>query len=404
MRDSNAGRGFRRNTFTPRILPSNLLQKRRLGMRGLSLVGVLWFGFFGSFAVAQDSGQPQVVCTVGLCKEIQLPKPRYSEANAFSVQQVWTVVNDILSVSGLSPNFQVVETDEVGNAAAVVIEGERYLAFNPTWIAQYKSDPNGQWQLYGVMAHEVGHHLQGHTITGTGSRPPTELEADEYAGFTLAALGASLGEAQSLWVTLSKEGSPTHPPRFQRLAAVERGWVRRNGQTSGTTPNRPTAQTPNHPPPPGWAMQHCLSVRAVGSPAELCFSSYLAPQSNNTYAPANTRDGLRHTAWVEGVTGQGIGEAITLVLDSPTRINRFRIQNGYGKSDRAYARNSRVRRFQVTASNGQQMTLNLSDTSGWQETDVFQDFGPISWIMLEIDDVFAGSHYQDTAITELGFD
>ncbi|WP_050605076.1 hypothetical protein [Ruegeria sp. 6PALISEP08] len=140
------------------------------------------------------------------------------------------------------PNYQVVETDEVGNAAAVIIDGERYLAFNPEWLAQYEADPNARWQLYGVMAHEVGHHLQGHTITGTGSRPPTELEADEYAGFILAALGANLEEAQSLWATLPAEGSVTHQPQHQRLAAVERGWLRRKGQPPATA--TPAAQPP----------------------------------------------------------------------------------------------------------------------------------------------------------------
>ena len=28
------------------------------------------------------------------------------------------------------------------------------------------------------VAHEIGHHLQGHTIQRGGSRPPIELEAD----------------------------------------------------------------------------------------------------------------------------------------------------------------------------------------------------------------------------------
>ncbi len=211
---------------------------------------LLAIGLIGSSATAQRTTDPLAVCTVEGCREVSLPKPRYSDANAFSVQQVWTVVNEILAVSGLLPNFQVVATEEVGNAAAVVIDGERYLAFNPDWLAEYKSDPNARWQLYGVMAHEVGHHLQGHTITGNGSRPPTELEADEYAGFVLAAMGATLKEAQSLWATLPKEGSVTHPPQHQRFAAVERGWLRRGGGE-----NKPVAengQASENAPASGW--------------------------------------------------------------------------------------------------------------------------------------------------------
>ena len=210
-------------------------------MRRIIVFYLLWLSMIGTVAAAQDTQQSQVVCDIGGCSEILLPKPHYSDANAFSIQQIWAVVNEIMQISGLMPNFQVVETEKVDNAAAVIIDGERYLAFNSDWLNRYKSDPDTHWQLYGVMAHEVGHHLQGHTITDSGSRPPTELEADEYAGFTLAALGANLREAQSLWATLSESGSVTHPPRHQRMAAVERGWIRRMGQTQGTI--RPKVKT-----------------------------------------------------------------------------------------------------------------------------------------------------------------
>lgn len=199
-------------------------------MRQIIVFCLLWLNLTGSVAAAQDT---QVVCNIGGCSEITLPKPRYSNANAFSVQQIWTVVNEIIQVSGLLPNFQVVETDKVDNAAAVIIDGERYLAFNSDWLDSYKSNSDMHWQLYGVMAHEVGHHLQGHTITDRGSKPPTELEADEYAGFTLAALGADLRQAQSLWATLSESGSVTHPgiSGWPQSNAVGCGaWVRHKGR------------------------------------------------------------------------------------------------------------------------------------------------------------------------------
>ncbi len=227
-------------------------------MRQIIVFCLLWLNVIGSAAAAQDTTQPQVVCNISGCSEIVLPKPHYSDANAFSVQQIWTVVTEIIQVSGLLPNFQVVETDEVDNAAAIIIDGERYLAFNSDWLDSYKSKSDMHWQLYGVMAHEVGHHLQGHTITEGGSRPPTELEADEYAGFTLAALGANLRQAQSLWATLSESGSVTHPPRHQRLAAVERGWIRRMGQTQGTLP--PAVKVPPPPDTSASVGQSCFDL------------------------------------------------------------------------------------------------------------------------------------------------
>ena len=375
-------------------------------VRGV-ITGAFLLAFGAGGAWAQQGGNTQVACTVAGCKEITLEKPRYSDASAFSVQQVWSVVNNILAVSGLLPNFQVVETDEVGNAAAVIIDGERYLAFNPEWLRQYEADPNARWQLLGVMAHEVGHHLQGHTLTGEGSRPPTELEADEYAGFILAALGANLTEAQSLWSTLPTEGSVTHPPQHQRLAAVERGWLRRQGQAPVVaTPAVPAAKppAPQDPPPPSWATRNCTGLTAVSRRAELCFTSVLPSQGSNSYGPRNVLDGNHRTAWVEGARGQGVGEAFTLIFDDPTVINRWSLRNGYAKSDRTYTRNSRVRELRLTFSNGRQTHFTLDDTPDWQGTSALSEYGAVSWITFEIMDVYPGTHYQDTAITELAFE
>ncbi len=353
---------------------------------------------------ADETAQSQVACTVEGCKEISLQKPRYSDASAFSVQQVWGVVDEILSVSGLLPNFQVVETYEVGNAAAVILGEERFLAFNPDWLAQYEADPNAYWQLYGVIAHEVGHHLQGHTITEGGSRPPTELEADEYAGFVLAALGATLIEAQSLWATLPPEGSSTHPPQHQRLAAVERGWIRRKGQAPADTTPAVQPPEPAAPPPPRWAMGSCTGVAVLGSWADLCFSSVLAAQGSNRYGPSSATDGDHQTAWVEGASGQGVGEAFVLVFDEPTQVDTWSLRNGYAKSQKSFSRNSRVRKLRLTFSDGRQTFFTLDDTPDWQSTSALAKYGPVSWILFEITDVYPGTHYEDTAITELNFD
>lgn len=377
-------------------------------MRGLALATALLIGATGSGAMAQSAANTQVVCDLSGCEEISIPKPRYSDANAFSVQQVWVVVDNILSVSGLLPNFQVVETDEVGNAAAVIIEGERYLAFNAGWMSQYDTDAETQWELYGVMAHEVGHHLQGHTITGTGSRPPTELEADEYAGFTLSALGASLTQAQSLWVTLGEHGSVTHPPRHQRLAAVERGWLRRQRQVPGGVTPTPAAQTPGPQVPslpvPFSATQECVPVSVASRGATMCMSSVLPPQGSNAYGPANTLDDDSATAWVEAASGNGIGEFITFIFDQPRQLSSVSLRNGYAKSDRIYSRNSRVKRLRISASNGSRIGLALHDTADWQTSESFAQLGKVSWIKLEIEQVFPGSQYQDTAITEIRLD
>ena len=59
-----------------------------------------------------------------------------------------------------------------------------------------------------------------------GSDPVIELQADEYAGETLAKMGACLSDAQAAFNSriMQNQRGETHPPIAQRLAAVERGW------------------------------------------------------------------------------------------------------------------------------------------------------------------------------------
>ena len=76
-----------------------------------------------------------------------------------------------------------------------------------------------------LLAHEVGHHLNGHTIRKGGSTPGLELEADEFAGFILQKLGATLQQSQHVmhYIAKAKE-SRTHPGKNSRLQAIEKGW------------------------------------------------------------------------------------------------------------------------------------------------------------------------------------
>lgn len=80
-----------------------------------------------------------------------------------------------------------------------------------------------KWFAVDVVAHELGHHLNGHTLSGYGSRPDKELEADG-TGFILQKLGATREEAKAMFSFLNEMGPPTHPKRAQRYLAIERGW------------------------------------------------------------------------------------------------------------------------------------------------------------------------------------
>lgn len=132
-------------------------------------------------------------------------------------------LKQITDASGLSANFNLVAAN-VPNAAAVIFENQRYILYNQTFMYNISQRIN-YWASLSILAHEVGHHLNGHSLMPGGSRPSIELEADKFSGFILAKLGASLFEAQSAINTLGSEnGSLTHPAKSARLAAIANGW------------------------------------------------------------------------------------------------------------------------------------------------------------------------------------
>jgi hypothetical protein len=141
------------------------------------------------------------------------------------------MVAQIMKFTGLPQNFQVVEAP-VPNAAAVILLDEqkipqRVIAFNKDFMDIVREATGGNaWAPVSIMAHEIGHHLSGHTITPGGSQPPTELEADKFSGFVLYKMGASLADAQTAMSRLVPDGpdGDTHPGRGRRLDAIRDGW------------------------------------------------------------------------------------------------------------------------------------------------------------------------------------
>ncbi|WP_139237229.1 membrane-binding protein [Pontibacter akesuensis] len=140
------------------------------------------------------------------------------------------IVQEIINVVGLKPRFELRAAD-IDNAAAVVYNGERYILYSERFLASINNAVHTDWGGVSILAHEIGHHLNGHTLSRAGSNPADELEADEFSGFVLRKMGASMAEAQAAINLLSEdESSRTHPGRSYRLAAISKGWRSANDQ------------------------------------------------------------------------------------------------------------------------------------------------------------------------------
>jgi len=165
-------------------------------------------------------------------------------------------IRRIVDASGLVQNFEI-KAAGVPNASAVVQTGRRYILYNQYFMIDTRRKTGSEWAPVSIMAHEVGHHLNGHTLDSSGSRPKIELEADYYSGFILQRMGASLEDARAAMQTLgSRSGSDTHPPREDRLAAITNGWAKacsadpQCNASDSRTPTRDSTSTPPSRRPP----------------------------------------------------------------------------------------------------------------------------------------------------------
>ena len=132
-------------------------------------------------------------------------------------------------------------------------------------------------------------------------------------------------------------------------------------------------------------------------------TSYLIQSSYSLYhTPDRMMDGDLSTAWVEGASGDGIGESVTFTFDGTYLVSGFQIYAGYQKSDALYEKNSRPADIAVTFSNGDEAAVTLADESGSQYI-AFDAPVETSSVTLTIDSVYSGSKYEDTVISEITF-
>lgn len=151
-------------------------------------------------------------------------------------QEANQAISQIMRVMGLKPRFEI-KAANVENAAAIIYDNKRYILYSQNFISQMQQATHTNWAAISILAHEIGHHLNGHTLAYGGSRPSNELEADEFSGFVLRKMGASLAEAQAaIRMLADDQGTTTHPPRSARLEAIAVGWKQADEHNSIAEP------------------------------------------------------------------------------------------------------------------------------------------------------------------------
>lgn len=125
----------------------------------------------------------------------------------------------------VNSKFKVMQCSNTDNCFATVIEGQPFIIYDNAFLSRVEETTHTDWGAISILAHEIGHHANFHTIDGTGSRPEKELEADYFSGFWLHEMGANLSQSQEAMKHFQGEFvTSTHPPQSQRLVAIQKGW------------------------------------------------------------------------------------------------------------------------------------------------------------------------------------
>ncbi|HYE56114.1 MAG TPA: hypothetical protein VD996_14795 [Chitinophagaceae bacterium] len=160
-----------------------------------------------------------------------------SLASSVDTETAEEMIRDIMDAVDMETTFEV-RAARIPNAAAATIKGKRYILYNPAFIAKLQQvTGSNRWAPISILAHEIGHHIFGHTLKQSGNPQQTELEADAFSGFVLRRMGANLEDAQlAVRLASGRHATGTHPGRYDRLVAIANGWSKANEQITG----RPT--------------------------------------------------------------------------------------------------------------------------------------------------------------------
>jgi hypothetical protein len=167
---------------------------------------------------------------------------------------------------------------------------------------------------------------------------------------------------------------------------------------------------------PDYAGRHIAieRVEAISDPAqearnltpfaETAASSSLPVDRGGQYQSWMAIDTFPETAWVEGTTGPGVGEWITLTFPDAIEIHRISLDVGYDRDKDIFFANNRIKKVTLTFSNGEQVELEFADTRGMQTIPLVRAPGPnieTTSVTLTIEDIYPGTEYDDTCLAEI---
>ncbi len=209
-------------------------------------------------------------------------------------------------------------------------------------------------------------------------------------GVLVAIIGAVIvGEGR--FAPHSTSASQPPPTPGSPTVAVE-------ADSEQATPTKTEMPTPTAAPTP-IAEERNLTSLARANASSILPEEDISGLGLVRYDPVKAIDGDPATSWVEGVTGAGIGEQLTLTFPRPIVITRFGIRVGFDRDDNIFYKNHRVHRARLLFSGGVSQDVQFQDRRGIQYLSIASV--ATTSIVIVIEDVYPGSTYDDTPIAEV---
>lgn len=142
-----------------------------------------------------------------------------------------SILDSFLLDSGLKKNFVLKECKNLNTPTAAMIDPyfgtmERYVTFPQNLLDNWKLYNSTNWSYFAQITHAIGHQLFRHTLIEGLDNRTEELIADEFSGFMLAKMGASLDESNTGLQYFKPEAlkQDVFPKVDARKEAISKGW------------------------------------------------------------------------------------------------------------------------------------------------------------------------------------
>lgn len=148
---------------------------------------------------------------------------------------------DVVAAAGVQ-NPPILALALVESAQAFILRADkvelRLVVVAPN-AATLWTRPDQKWTLYFALAHELGHHVEGHPITRSGvdvtegvRQFDEELVADRFAGLQLARLGADRSDIDRAVTSIQPRDSSNYPDARTRAVSAGAGFLEYTTSTS----------------------------------------------------------------------------------------------------------------------------------------------------------------------------